>query len=117
MFDIIPSDITEANRIADMIENLICDISDIEQSCNLSEDQDYYKFKPDDESTLTRMQRYKSAYASALQTNNQGFVSSSVQSLTKGKQRSWEEINAISMAAFATSENISLDSYYRLHCT
>jgi len=109
-FDVNPSNIEDANKCADIIENLICDMSDVEKSCNLLEESNC---EDDGDIYANRLQRYISAYNAARGVICQDYISSPLSN--KSSQRSWEELDAISWAAFATSEDVKCDSLYRLH--
>ena len=122
------SSLEAANMLASLVENLIADTSDIEESCRRR------RRRHDDEEEesrgSTRMRRYQEAYRAALDNDSQGYLfsspassvvvpstttpSSGVVAVSGTCRRSWQELTAISWAAFATSDCLADDSTYRL---
>jgi hypothetical protein len=92
-----------ANSVASMCENLIADISGIEESSS--------QLNSDLADDTTRIQRFNEAYQAALEADNQGYL---LPSPSAEEGRSWRELNAISWAAFSTSSSTTNDATYRL---
>jgi hypothetical protein len=139
------SNLEKANTLASLIENLIADTSDIEESCRRHtskrraaddesswRNQDHHHHHHRHDYGSTRMLRYQAAYQSALENDSQGYLlppcamsSSSLSSSTSSlsvpvataaaaASRSWQELTAISWAAFATGACLADDSTFRL---
>lgn len=60
----------------------------------------------------TRKDRFAQAYLESFESDSQGYITNFSNS---ERIMSWKEMNAISWAAFATSENLSEDEAYRLY--
>jgi hypothetical protein len=103
------SNLEMANNLASMIENLIADVSDIEESSRGAPTSSLMML----DDGITRMDRYQAAYESALESDSQGYLLSPSSSSPSG-DRSWRELNAVSWAAFATSTCLADDSTFRL---
>lgn len=148
------SNLEKANTLASLIENLIADTSDIEESCrrylyksradesSFTRNQDHHRRRhdiSDKNDGSTRMRRYQAAYQAALENDSQGYLlppramstSSHATATTSSASassslsvpvvpvpaapyRSWQELTAISWAAFATGACLADDSTFRL---
>jgi len=110
-----PVNFVLANQVAEAIEDLIAETSDLEEESSsieidLDDDDDDVSHV---QRGMTRMQRFKRAYHAALNTDTQGYVSSFHNNNNNASSRSWKELSAISWAAFTTSEDVSQDSHFR----
>jgi hypothetical protein len=141
------SNLEKANTLASLIENLIADTSDIEESYRrhrskrrAGDDESSWRNQdhrhpPRHDDGSTRMRRYQAAYQSALENDSQGYLlppgamsssSSSTSTSTSSSlsvpvaaaaaatSRSWQELTAISWAAFASGACLADDSTFRL---
>jgi hypothetical protein len=95
------SDYEEANVMADMAEGLIAELSAIEKVTGI-------------EVAESRLSRYQSAYEAALESDMQGYVMSSTKT-RKGRQRSWQELAAVSWAIFSSSKSPEEVATFRLN--
>ena len=95
------SDYEEANYMADMAESLIAELSAIEKVTGI-------------ELEGSRLNRYQCAYDAAMESDTQGYVMSSKLTRTS-RQRSWQELAAVSWAIFSTSKSQEDDATFRLN--
>lgn len=102
------SNLEMANKVADMIENLIYDMSDIEESC--LDSMPPSELNQDDPSRATR---FVEAYQAAIESDRQGYLFKD-RSAAKNN-RSWRELTALSWAAFSTSNDLAKDETYRIN--
>jgi hypothetical protein len=118
-------DLSDANLLADSIEKIVKKMSRIEDelSDKLEEQVklgtlpdgvafigDSDKFVGEEDDLPTRVERYEESYAHAMESDTQGYLSSS----SSDNQRSAQELTAISWAAFATEAVDDLDAPYRV---
>jgi hypothetical protein len=109
--------LSEANKMANAVEQLITDISIAERHQSsrgfLSDEED------DDGGTfLNRLDGFRAAYQEALACDSNGYFLSSrdhhAPSSSRHLGRSWRELNAISWAAYSSSSSLVQDEVYRL---
>jgi len=106
------SDLAGVSLLAKRVVDLVEDISNEEKlSANNCDDDD-----DDEEEAETRLDRFNTVYNAALSADSQGYhhVPKSSKTSHSTPPLSWNQINAISWAAFATSDDLEIDEAYRL---
>ena len=104
----------EASALGRSIERLIAEVCKAENKLQMADDDD-----------LNRWDRYREAYYNAFEADTQGYTYSARHTTQEKcsddfslasaeKKYTWKELNAISWAAFSTSERLQQDSTYRL---
>jgi hypothetical protein len=111
--------LSEANKMANAVEQLITDISIAERHQSSSRGFLRDEEDDDDDGTATRLDGFRAAYREALASDSNGYFLSSrdhhaPSSTSRHLGRSWRELNAISWAAYSTSSSLVQDDIYRL---
>jgi hypothetical protein len=97
----------EASVLAKAVKELVTEVSIAEQPTKGVED-----FANLEDLKTTRLDRFWEAYEAAIAADNQGYFVSSSDS--DENSLSWDEISAISWAAFGTNDSLKNDEVYRL---
>jgi hypothetical protein len=97
----------EASVLARTVKELVTEVSNAEQPKSTVEVVEFME-----DSKTTRLDRFWDAYEAAIAADNQGYFVSSHES--DENPLSWNEISAISWAAFATNHSFENDETYRL---